>query len=90
MPTRASHDLSAFIAALRDDTFFARAGRSFALLTPGDWPGLRRWAESFGFTFTLRELLEHCGENPNILGQLGRSPHLSGWTLEGLKRAAHA
>lgn len=90
MPTQASHDLNAFITALRDDTFFARAGRSFALLTPGDWQGLRRWAESFGFTFTLRELFEYCSENPNVLGQLSKSPQLSGWTLGSLKRAAHA
>lgn len=90
MPTRASHDLTAFVAALRDDTFFAQAGRSFALLKPGDWEGLRRWAESFGYTFTLHQLHELCGEKPNILGQLSKSSHLSGWTLESLNRAAHA
>jgi hypothetical protein len=88
MPTETHHDLNAFIASLRDGDLFARAGRGFALLTPGDWPGLQRWARSFGFDFTLRELYAHCAENPNILGQLTDSAHLSGWSLESLQRTA--
>lgn len=90
MKTAAHQDLDAFIAALRNDDLFARAGRGFALLTPGDWPGLQRWAESFGYTFTLSELYARCARNPNILGQLSDSAHLSGWSLESLERAARA
>jgi len=90
MQTQASQDLNAFIDALRDGDFFARAGRSFALLAPGDWQGLRRWAESFGYTFTLPELYAWCRDNPNTLGQLNDSPHLSGWSLESLRLVAQA
>ena len=90
MLTEASQDLNAFIAALRDGDFFARVGRSFALLTPGDWQGLQRWARSHGFSFTLPDLYAFCSDNPNILGQLGNSPQLSGWSLGSLKRAAEA
>ena len=90
MPAQASHDLNAFIAALHDSSFFAQVGRGFALLRPGDWEGLRRWAQSHGFAFTLRELLAYCGEHPNVLGQLSQSPQLSGWKLESLRHAAQA
>jgi hypothetical protein len=90
MPTQPSQDLNAFVAALKDSTFFGRAGRGFALLTPGDWHGLQRWAQSFGFAFTLQELLTCCSGNPNILGQMSNSPQLSGWRLESLEQAAHA
>jgi hypothetical protein len=90
MHTDASQDLNAFITTLRDGDLFARAGRGFALLTPGDWEGLQRWGQSFGFAFTLPELYARCRDNPNILGQLSKSPQLSGWSLESLKRAAGA
>lgn len=88
MPADTRQNLDAFIAALRDGELTGRAGPSFALLRPGDWPGLQRWAESFGFTFTLPELLTRCRDNPNILGPLSRSPHLSGWNLESLRQVA--
>jgi hypothetical protein len=88
MSAQVSHDLNAFVEALRDSTFFAQAGPGFALLTPGDWQGLRRWAQSHGFAFTLKELLAYLGEHPNVLGQLSKSPQLSGWKLESLKHAA--
>jgi hypothetical protein len=90
MPAQASPDLNAFIAALQDKSFFARAGRGFALLTPGDWQGLQRWAESLGFTFTLQDLLAYCSDHPSVLGQLSNSPQLSGWGLESLRQAAQA
>jgi hypothetical protein len=90
MPAQASQDLNAFVTALHDSTFFTKVGRSFALLTPGDWDGLRRWAGSFGYTFTLQDLLTHCTGNPNILGQMSNSPQLSGWKLESLQHAAQA
>lgn len=90
METKASQDLNALIAALRDGEFFARVGRGFALLTQGDWQGLQRWAQSHGFAFTLPDLYAYCSAHPNILGQLSHSPQLSGWSLESLKRAAEA
>jgi hypothetical protein len=90
MHAQASQDLNAFIDALRDGDLFARAGRSFALLAPGDWQGLQRWAESFGYAFTLPELYGWCRDYPHTLGQLSDSPHLSGWSLESLRLAAQA
>jgi hypothetical protein len=88
MQTDASQDLDAFVATLQDRDFYVRAGRSFALLRPGDWPGLQRWAESFGFSFTLQALLARCRDNPSILGQMSGAPHLSDWSLENLSHAA--
>lgn len=90
MPAQEGHDLSAFVAALKDGDLFARAGRGFALLAPGDWEGLRRWARSHGFAFTLRELLAYCEGNPHILDRMSDSPRLSDWGLQGLKQAAGA
>lgn len=90
METKASQDLNALIAALLDGDFFARVGPGFALLTPGDWQGLQRWAASHGFAFTLHDLYAYCRAHPNILGQLSHSPQLAGWNLESLKRAAEA
>lgn len=90
MDTTASQDLNALITALRDGDFFARVGRGFALLAPGDWQGLQRWAASHGFAFTLRDLYAYCRAHPNILGQLSHSPQLAGWSLDSLERAAKA
>lgn len=90
MPPQAKQDLNAFIGALKDGDFFGRAGRGFAMLKPGDWHGVQRWGESFGYAFTLQELLAVCNDRPNILGQMSNSPQLSGWKLETLKQAAQA
>ena len=88
MTTQTSQDLNAFIAALKDSDFFARAGRGFALLQPGDWQGLQRWAQALGYAFTLQELLVYCDDNPQILASMSGSSQLSGWTLDSLRQAA--
>jgi hypothetical protein len=88
MRTDVRGDLAAFLAALRDEAFLERVGRSFVLLAPGDWPGLLRWAESHGFAFTLQDLYAHATANPAMLSQISEAPHLAGWNLESLARAA--
>ena len=77
-------DFPSFISELKNEERFNELAPELALIKPGQWAELVRWAESCGFQFTLKDIESFANECPQMFDNIPEDSNLSEWNMSTL------